>query len=687
MSCYPAMADSKLCWHQDGENNAQEKSETPSDSKMMVTGRSQERSVVEASNGSTSDPKQGTIYKNDANQSDKTEVITNDRTTSISPLNTVSASTISQTTELLASTTLIDRSVIISPHDVIYEAESTFDTGNIVNSVHHNPPSPTILPSVVFSEFPSGDAMAFDPCMRGDYSTGQVLPEYLPQPLKIPLKAVAEEEVEIGISELEDTSSSRCCDSEDAKSSSFDSDPMGMFNYEYLKPEDWYQSQFSLHKGVKVQNAELSTGVDVKSLAPSIHDISPFREKPLPTLPPAARELLLRRNTTSSSTKPSSRDATDLSLHSKYSKKPQDRDSALRRPVPSRIKNPFSETSSTTSTHQRSRSSIGEQNISQALIHPAFRQHALNSSNRFATKDGRRNVPVVVACYGHNRIMSDSTQSSMVSPSKPPSSPLSSYLHSPPMSPKYPSNSFSDPLPYRSARGSPLTLVSEFARSSSNARTSLEMTDPDSPYIRRNYLPEPRRSRDGLKEYAEAIETMHGLIRDGDIDDENEDPLILKKHELLTYGDIPNPSVTKVNLTAGNNKTWPMKKKSSRLRRMSIVKLSNQGSINSSTCSFDPIQQPAEQARPVSSECSVTGEPGDKAGLASTTSLTSQCTSLEKRQPHILERSHPTGIKLSEKEHAAVMKDLQERRGIRARLLSAAMSLEKVKTGSKDVSN
>ena len=697
MSCYPPRADSKICWHQDGEDNGREMSENPLDSKRIATSTSQERSIAEISNGSTSKPKAGNIYLSDAHCTGKTEFNKDETTISTSHTQTVTPSTISPTTELLASTPLIDQSVIASPHDFVYMAESECDTESIVDSVLHDPLSPTIPSSVEFPEISLGDVMAFDAYMRGDYSIGQVLPEYLPQPLEIPLKVVVEEDAEAGISELEDTSRSRCCTSEEAKSSSSTADPMGMFNYGYLKQEDWYQSLLPLHQGAKVQNAKLSTGVDVQSLAPSIHDFPSSREKPLPALPPAARELLLRRNTNSSSTIPNSRGATDLSLHSKYSKRLQDCDIPLpRRPVPPLIVTTVLESSSTTSTHPRSRSSTGEKNIPQALVHPAFRQDALGSSKYFATKDDLRNIPMAMTRYGHERIMSNSTQSSMFSPSKPPSSTPSSYLHSPPMSPKHPSIAFSDPLPFRSARGSPLTLLSEFVRSPSEARASLEMTGPNSPYIRRNYRPEPRRSRDGLKEYAEAIEAMHGLVRDGDIDDENEDPLILKKHELLTCGDTPNPSITKINLTAGNNKTWPMKKKSSRLRRVRIVELNNQGSINSSTFSFGPLQQPTDQARPANStsEYSVIDEPGKKIDLASTTNLMTQPTGLEKIQPPSLARRHPTeldkeiyNLNLSEKEHAAVMKDLQERRGIRARWLSGAMSLGKAKPGSKDMSN
>ena len=692
MSTYPARAGSKVGRHQDMEIDGQEGSERLSDSKIVANRMLQERSIAVASNRSTSVPESGIDNQEDTDQSSETQFHKADITPNASPGYPVSPSTISLATVLLTSTTSNDQPVNISHHDCRFKSESKLDTETIINTILHKSPSPTLSPSEASSEIALSDVMAFDAYMKGDYS---VLPEYRPKPLRIPLKAVVEEDSEIGMSELEDTSSGRCHDSEDSRSPCLDSDPMGMFNYGYLEPEDWYQSQPSLHKGAQIQNAQISTGVDVKSLAPSIHDMSYYRDKPLPALPPAAHELLSRRNTTASSTKPTSRDAKDFSLHSKYSKIPHDCDMTVKRyPASLRMKTTSSETSSTNSTRQRLRPSIEERNISQELVHPAFRKEALDSSNSVGTKDSLRNVPLVMASYAHRRIMSNSTQSSMVSPSKPPSSPPSSYLHSPPMSPKNPSVAFSDPLPFRSTRDSPLTLLSEFCRSPSRTRVSLEMTGPDSPYIRRNYLPEPRRSRDGLKEYAEAIEAVHGLIRDGDIDDENEDPLVLKKHELLTCGDIPNPSVTKVNLLSSNSRTWPMKKKSSRLRRVGIINPSNQGSLNSSTFSFEPMQQPTEQARPVSSECSVTGEPGDMVDLTSTTSLKSQATDVEKRASYNIEEIYPRrmerkeiyNVKLSEKERSAVMKDLQERRGIRQRLLGAAKGLEKVKLGSKDVS-
>lgn len=212
---------------------------------------------------------------------------------------------------------------------------------------------------------------------------------------------------------------------------------------------------------------------------------------------------------------------------------------------------------------------------SEALIHPLFRQASLAAMREDEAKDLKQR-PSRLPPSGPRRTLSDRSASETISPSMPHSEPPSTYLSSPPSSPTPPQDeseldTLSELPPFRSTRSSPQELLANYRRTSVEARASLEMSGPESLFIRRNFRPELRRSREALKEYAEAIEAIHGLKRIGDIDDEIPGALVLGKHELYNCGDIPNPSVSKVNLSPVAAKFWPMKKKTSLLKRLNTV--------------------------------------------------------------------------------------------------------------------
>ena len=215
-------------------------------------------------------------------------------------------------------------------------------------------------------------------------------------------------------------------------------------------------------------------------------------------------------------------------------------------------------------------------------IHPLMRKDAL-AAKRYAEAKDLKPTPAMPELSQHRRQLSDGSSSEIVSPAdmKSPftrsSDTPSSYLHSPSSSPipesTYESDGISELPLFRSVRASPVNLLMNWKRASMETRASAEMSGPESPYIQRNCRPERRRSREALKEYAEALEAINGLERLRDIDAENKDALVLGKHELINLGDIPNPNLSKISLSPVAHKSWPMKKKSSLLRKISNVDL------------------------------------------------------------------------------------------------------------------
>ncbi|MCJ1243452.1 hypothetical protein MMC30_000649 [Trapelia coarctata] len=254
-------------------------------------------------------------------------------------------------------------------------------------------------------------------------------------------------------------------------------------------------------------------------------------------------------------------------------------------------------------------------------IHPLERKQAL-ASQRVAEQEGMTSM---FQLSRHRRQLSDGSSSEIVSPAdmKSPftrsSNTPSTYLHSPPSSPiqpelGYESDSLSELPLFRSARASPLNLIMNYKRASLEARASLEMTGPEAPYIRRNFRPERRRSREAMKEYAQAIEAINGLERLRDIDDEIKDALVLGKHELINLGDIPNPNLSKVSLSPVANRSWPMKKKSSLLRKISTVDLGSETRAtresSSTVSSGSLLQQSPVGIRSLSGSSANTTDPG-----------------------------------------------------------------------------
>lgn len=217
-----------------------------------------------------------------------------------------------------------------------------------------------------------------------------------------------------------------------------------------------------------------------------------------------------------------------------------------------------------------------EEEDDESHIHPLFRKNLI-AAESYAEAQDLKPMPARVPSFRHSSTLSDGSNPEIVAPAdmKSPftrnSKPPSSYLYSPPLSPappepEYESDTIAQLPAIHSARSSGLSTSAE-------TRASLEMRGPDASYIRRNFMAERRRSREEMKAYAQAIEYINGLTRVWNIDEELEAPLVLGRHELFKLGDIPNPTFSKVSLSPIAEKTWPMKKKSSLLKKISTLDL------------------------------------------------------------------------------------------------------------------
>ena len=336
--------------------------------------------------------------------------------------------------------------------------------------------------------------VALNAFTRGEYSTDTVQEDYLPNKLRIPLKAITEEKEEtsptqqieqativddnnVFIAELEDTSRAINRNSGDSSQSS---DPMGMFNYDYLKPSDWYDSQPPMIRSREnVGAVSMASSPPISpARVPIIHPlISPFPppDKPLPALPSITpfpgkqRGGAADPTTTLSRTTPPHLLQTKL-YHEILGIGSEDSEILL-------------SDSFYTPNHTRLHSDgvcpypvsgEDEKEIPEAHIHPLFRKVAQippeNSTSLSPIK--RKPLPSAVwSGFKHHRGLSDASDRPMLSPSLPHSNPPSSYLHSPQSSPRVPSTAESDPFtsPMNELSPSPLRLSSASADSALQA--------------------------------------------------------------------------------------------------------------------------------------------------------------------------------------------------------------------------
>ncbi|MCJ1415802.1 hypothetical protein MMC32_002135 [Xylographa parallela] len=341
---------------------------------------------------------------------------------------------------------------------------------------------------------------------RGEYSTDTVQEDYLPNRLKIPLrlqlKAITEEqedsspihkkqqsitaeetgifsaeETEAFMAELEDTSR---VNNRESGSSTQSSDPMGMFNYNYLEPSEWYNSQPLVIRSKKnAGTVSVASSLPISPhRAPIIHSlISPFPppNKPLPALPLGVSSQIKRRGTGMASTVTVSSSAPLQLLQTKLyheSLKSESKSCEKIRPKPL-----FSSEHSVLEPDLVCDQNLKQeaQGIPEAHIHPLFRTSAQSSRENSLSSLATKHKPLAASVSSGSksrRGLSDVSDRSMPSPSLPPSKPPSSYLCSPPLSPRALSVTESDPFtsPNNELSQSPLRLSSVSADSALQAR-------------------------------------------------------------------------------------------------------------------------------------------------------------------------------------------------------------------------
>ncbi|MCJ1315102.1 hypothetical protein MMC15_000418 [Xylographa vitiligo] len=753
---------------------------------------------------------------------------------------------------LLSSTTLNPLTSLLQPQS---ESSEYSFADNITDIIE------TMLDQAVTTESPAPKGLtgklvqvedALGAVTRGEYSTDTVQEDYLPNrlkiPLRVPLKAITEEQEDTSplhkkqqstiaegngafISELEDTS--RIINRESG-SSTLSFDPMGMFNYDYLEPSDWYDTQPLLIRSNKnAGTVSVSSSPPITPQKPPIsHTLvppCPPPNKPLPALPPCTSSQTKQLGNAIASTISVSSCAPLQLLqtklyHESLKSDPENQEKIHPEPLfssghtmlePGFVYDPSSKQE--TKEH------------SEAHIHPLFRKDAQFSqeSSLSLSPNKHKHIPALVwSGMKHRRGLSSVSDRSMLSPSLPPSKPPSSYLCSPPLSPKAPSVTGSDPFnslhnelshsplrlssvsaetasqarstlnkkaslgrgmslkkhisheratsftnrasldrstsfatrtslksgvsndkddscsdlisfdkdvsPDRSApldkrismdkqvsvkarpslekRASPirrtsvnnygsfakyiapnrrpslekLTSLDSIVPSASSIRRSISMrtTGVDAPFILRDFRPQKRVSIDCMKEYAQAIEDIHGLERIKAFEAFNENFINIPKEQfrVLPTG-LTSPSVSQLSLRNVPDKPWPMKKKSSNLRRVTDAiapaRIESFSTFSSGATGSDTTTCSPSVTVPTIEELDSLDTDIPFAELAEF------LPAPRKRSGRIAEL---IALRAEEDKQAAAMRELEELRekeGKMAKLMRRAQSLEKVGEGFK----
>jgi hypothetical protein len=118
------------------------------------------------------------------------------------------------------------------------------------------------------------------------------------------------------------------------------------------------------------------------------------------------------------------------------------------------------------------------------------------------------------------------------------------------------------------ARKSPLNRTTSDPQKYLTAHTPSRVTDAMAHAAHDTWSASGRLSPEGMKAYAEAMDEIHEMDRMTDFDAEIKDALVVPKHELINLEGKFHPNLSKVSLTTYNNRSWPMKKKTSVLRRL-----------------------------------------------------------------------------------------------------------------------
>lgn len=495
---------------------------------------------------------------------------------------------------------------------------SKANAGASIDSVLHQPSQPLPARLGGLPRMPSQALITMEPDKRDaflDWKVEKAEKSLLPTPLRIPEKAVTKESRGLGSAPRTDSvvkGKKRETISHEDQNVVVEKGPAMLYEPENVSVSGKRVSEGSKHSGSLCDSTSSNSAVlyqhrllpktptslfgsvrqipkprtsmdsNADSMASNKYNVSvassvSSRDKPLPPAPPAALgpafEMLRRRNSVASGSR---------AMNRASPKEEQFRMAQGKLRSPRRSITPIQEGNKLDELATSPAPTTEPDEEDESHIHPLMRKNDL-AVERYA---GTKSMGSLLREFDHHRRHPSGSSSEIVSPDdmKSPftqsSTTPSSYLHSPPSSPVpesgYESDSLSELPLFRSARSSPLNLLMNYKRASLDARASLEMNGPGSPYIRRNFKPERRRSREELKEYAEAIEAIHGMERLRDIDDEIKDALVLEKKDLINLGDIPNPSLSKISLSPVANRTWPMKKKSSLLRKLSFAELGSE---------------------------------------------------------------------------------------------------------------
>ncbi|MCJ1379078.1 hypothetical protein MMC17_002178 [Xylographa soralifera] len=675
---------------------------------------------------------------------------------------------------------------------------------------------------------------------RGEYSTDTVQEAYLPNrlkiPLRLPLKAITEEQEDTSplhkkqqstimeetsafIAELEDTSR---INNRESGSSTLSSDPMGMFNYEYLEPADWYDSQPLLIRPNKnAGTVSLASSPPITPLrSPINHSVIPPYSppnKPLPALPPGASSPTKQTGNAMASTMTVSRFAPLQVLHTKLYHESLKSESERSENFRSKPLFPSNHTVLEPGFIYDPNSKQELQENPEAHIHPLFRKGAQISAENPLSSSPTKQKPLSSSVWSgtnHHRGLSDVSDRSMMSPSLPHSKPPSFYLYSPPVSPKAPSVTESDPFtssnnelnpsplrlsnlsadsafqarialkksaslgkgtslkkhnsldrsasfatraslksgvlidrdddscsdlisfdksvspgrstpfekristdkqvslktrPSRGKRASlekrasvdnygslaerialnmrpslerPTSLDSTLSGASVRRSISMRTTGADAPFILHNSRLERRLSIDCIKEYAEAMDDIHGLERVKPLDAINENFIDIPKEQfrILPNG-LTSPSVSQLSLKNIADKPWPMKKKSSTLRRVS------DGVTSARIESFSTVSSGATRSDTVTCSASLTVPTIEELDILDSDDPFAETVGVEpstrKRSGRVKEL---LALKAEEEKQAAAtqqLKELREKEGKMAKFMRRAQSFERVGEGFK----
>ena len=440
-----------------------------------------------------------------------------------------------------------------APHDSLGSMTSSealiSDNGSdnaIKGTIDQMPHSP-VTPTSADFQGPDGRSLrvevAVSAYLRDEHTSGNLRKECLPSSPSMPFTALPEKLDELESLDYNNETTLSTRDSLESVANA--SLPAERPDFEYVRPESWYDSQSSLatqDAGAQDINSifsekTASMNASTPEITPPNSPLSANKQKPLPPLP---FNVFMTRMERCSRPPPLQLAAVDeparclsnlsirtFDLPSTGSGHALTLEEALR--SPSRQYTP----------------SLNEEDLTETHIHPAFRKSTQPKPWRFPSSDMLGPLPPspLVSPYRHWRKWSDLSNAFSVAPVS-----------------RYPSASNSDPIPDRTGEYSPLNLAHPFSRG------SLQTSGPGSPLIRNNYYVERRPSPERMRAYARAVEQVHGLCR---LPKDPKGVLMQNStQELLNDARHSMARYVKKDKKLGEERTFPMKRKTSVLRRM-----------------------------------------------------------------------------------------------------------------------